>query len=131
MIKASRNQLTVAGNQYQTDVKKVLCVCAAGVLRSPTLSFVLHRKLGFNTRAVGSDIDWALIPISQALITWADEIVFVDMKSFENLDKESLDFIKVIGRECTILNIPDNYDFGDKTLERMCFEQYTNRHNIQ
>lgn len=131
MIKATRNQLTVAGNQYQTDAKKVLCVCAAGVLRSPTLSFVLHRKLGFNTRAVGSDIEWALIPISQALITWADEIVFVDMRSFENLDKESIDFIKDVGVECTVLNIPDDYDFGDRTLERMCFEQYTNKHNIQ
>lgn len=131
MIKATRNQLTVAGNQYQTDAKKVLCVCAAGVLRSPTMAFVLHRKLGFNTRAVGSDIDWALIPISQALIVWADEIVFVDTKSFKELDTECLDYIKDIGVPCTILNIPDNYDFGDRTLERMCFEQYTNIHNIQ
>lgn len=131
MIKATRNQLAVAKNQYQTDTKKVLCVCAAGVLRSPTMAFVLHRNLGFNTRAVGSEIEWALIPISQALIVWADEIVFVDMKSFNELDTECLDYIKEIGVPCTILNIPDNYDFGDRTLERMCFEQYTNKHNIQ
>lgn len=131
MIKASKNQFSVAKNQYQGDAKKVLCVCAAGVLRSPTLAFVLHRKLGFNTRAVGSDIEWALIPISQALISWADEIVFVDQKCWDALDSDSNDWIEATGVDCTILNIPDDYDFGEKTLERICFEQYTSRHDIQ
>lgn len=112
-------------------LKKVLCVCSAGVLRSPTLAFVLHRKLGFNTRAVGSDLDFALIPISQTLVHWADEIVFVDHKAKDGLDQETVDWIEATGVECLTLNVPDDYDFGDKTLERILFEQYTEKHNIQ
>lgn len=30
MIKGTRNQLANAHNQYQTNTKRVLCVCSAG-----------------------------------------------------------------------------------------------------
>ena len=78
MIIAKLNQLANVGNPFQGKAKKVLCVCSAGLLRSPTLANVLHRQFGFNTRAVGYCQEYALIPISQALIWWADEIVFVN-----------------------------------------------------
>jgi len=33
MERMTRNQATAARNPYQTDAKRVLCVCSAGVLR--------------------------------------------------------------------------------------------------
>jgi len=35
MIKGKRNQLANVGNRFQTQVKKVVVVCSAGLLRSP------------------------------------------------------------------------------------------------
>ena len=78
MENATRNQLSNVSNYFQGNAKKVLCVCSAGLLRSPTVANVLHQELGYNTRAVGTAKEYALIPITEALVAWADEIVFVD-----------------------------------------------------
>jgi predicted protein tyrosine phosphatase len=65
------NRLGNAKNEYQTKVKKVLCVCSAGMLRSPTLANVLHEKFGYNTRAVGYSPHFALVPLDQVHLKWA------------------------------------------------------------
>lgn len=62
-------------NPYQTGVEKILCVCSAGLLRSPTLAGELYKR-GFNTRAAGVH-DYALIPVDEVLLKWADTIMFV------------------------------------------------------
>ena len=124
MIRGTRNQLHNVGNKAQGKAKKVLCVCSAGILRSPTVANVLHKTFGFNTRAVGSCKEFALIPISQALIWWADEIVFVDMSSWIGLSPEELSEIADVNVKTTILDIPDNFDFGDPVLEEIILEQY-------
>lgn len=97
MIKGKKNQLANVANRFQTKTKKVLCVCSAGLLRSPTLANVLNLKYGFNTRPVGADKEFALIPITQALIWWADEIVFVNFEAFSSLDQEEKDEIEEVG----------------------------------
>jgi len=124
MIKGTRNQLYNVGNRAQGSTKKVLCVCSAGLLRSPTAANVLHKTFGFNTRAVGSCKEFALIPISQALIWWADEIVFVDINSWAGLSPEEISEISDVNVKTTILDIPDDFDFGDPTLEEIILEQY-------
>lgn len=124
MIKGTRNQLHNVGNRAQGRAKKVLCVCSAGLLRSPTVANVLHKTFGFNTRAVGSCKEFALIPISQPLIWWADEIVFVDVSSWAGLSPEEVSEISDVGVKTTILDIPDDFDFGDPVLEKIILEQY-------
>lgn len=124
MIRGTRNQLHNVGNKAQGKAKKVLCVCSAGILRSPTVANVLHKTFGFNTRAVGSCKEFALIPISQALIWWADEIVFVDISSWTGLSPEELSEISDVNVKTTILDIPDDFDFGDPVLEEIILEQY-------
>ena len=124
MIKGNRNQLANVGNQFQTKAKKVLCVCSAGMLRSPTLANVLHLKYGFNTRAVGSDKEFALIPISQALIWWYDEIVFVNRENYDNLNQEEKDEIESVACPVTILNIEDDFDWMDANLRCKLLEEY-------
>ncbi len=125
MIRQStRNQMGNASNPFQGTAKKVLCVCSAGLLRSPTLANVLHKELGYNTRAVGTGVDFALIPITEAHLVWADEIVFVDDSCKIYLDKLDWEMIQEHGVMFTTLNIPDNFEYGDEELAKECLKQY-------
>ena len=121
MIKANKNQLANIENNYQTKAKRVLCVCSAGLLRSPTMANVIFREFGFNTRSCGTAKGIALIPITEALITWADEIVFSNREAMDYLTEEELDIVK---EKQTILNIPDHYDWNEKGLVDKILNQY-------
>ena len=127
MIIGKRNQLANVGNPFQGKAKKVLCVCSAGMLRSPTLANVLHRQFGFNTRAVGSCQEYALIPISQALIWWADEIVFVNQENFDDLDDLEKEEIGDIGVPITVLDVHDDFDWNDPELQALLLEEYVEK----
>lgn len=124
MIKGTKNQLANVGNKFQTDARKVLVVCSAGLLRSPTVANALHKELGFNTRAVGACKEFAIIPVTQALIWWADEIVFVDKDSLLSMEQEELNEINDVGCPITTLNIPDEYNWGDEELSKDAVKLY-------
>ena len=127
MIKATRNQLGNVTNQFQTKAKKILAVCSAGLLRSPTTANILHKEFGFNTRACGSCKDFALIPISEALIVWADEIVFVNWDNFDDLDFQEKETILNYDKTFSILSIPDEHSWGEPELEKVIIEQFNRR----
>ena len=121
-----RNQLSNTSKIYQTNTKRVLCVCSAGLLRSPTLANVLHQEFGYNTRACGTSQEYALIPITEALIAWADEIVFVDKharKDISCIDQDE-EMLQSYGSKVLTLNIPDEYDWNHDELRESCLEQY-------
>jgi predicted protein tyrosine phosphatase len=122
MIKGTFNQLHNIYNEFQGDTKRVLTVCSAGLLRSATLQNFLIREYGYNVRNCGTEASYALIPISQALVLWADEIVFVNKENYKMVEKELEEF-GVLDR-CIILDIPDMYAFNDSTLVKICKEQY-------
>lgn len=119
--KSSRNQLGNSKNPYQGDAIKALCVCSAGLLRSPTIAKYLTSK-GYNTRACGTSQEYALIPISEALLEWADEIHVV---------KEQEDYIRGLIKDygtevkVVVLNIPDSYGTFDENLEAIIKAFYT------
>lgn len=125
MIKGTRNQLYNIYNQSQGTIKKVLCVCSAGLLRSATLQNFLIREYGYNVRNCGTVASYALIPISEALVMWADEIVFVNKENYDDVynDLESLDVLD----KCYYLSIPDMFGFNDPILVGICKEQYKER----
>ena len=61
---STMNRLANTHNPYQGDFKKVLCVCSAGLLRSPSTAFVLSQDpFNFNTIAAGINEDYALIVV--------------------------------------------------------------------
>lgn len=122
--KSTRNQLANARNAFQGPAKKVLCVCSAGLLRSPTMAFALHREHGFNTRAVGSNATFALVPLSEALLVWADEVVFVDDNSWDTLSQDEKETVRTLANTMVVLNVPDEFDFGNEQLDKMCLTQY-------
>lgn len=127
MIPAKRNQLANVTNKYQTEAKRVLCVCSAGALRSPTLANVLHQELGYNTRAAGSSEEYALIPISIALIYWADEIVFVNSENFNECLYYNEEYDSIIRRKALVLSIEDDFEWNDPVLKQSLLDQYNLR----
>jgi predicted protein tyrosine phosphatase len=127
MIKASRNQLFNVRNNAQGNTKKVLTVCSAGLLRSATLANFLVKEYEYNVRNCGTVESYALIPISEALVCWADEIVFVNKENYRQVEKELKDILTEDGmKKIKVLDIPDDYMFNDPELLEICKEQYQN-----
>lgn len=127
MIKASRNQLFNVNNNAQGNTKKVLTVCSAGLLRSATLANFLVKEYEYNVRNCGTVESYALIPISEALVCWADEIVFVNKENYRQVEKELKDILTEDGmKKIKVLDIPDDYMFNDPELLEICKEQYQN-----
>ena len=127
MIK--RNQLGVLFNAYQGKHKKVLTVCSAGCLRSPTAAHILSSEpWNYNTRCAGTSAEYAIIPITEALIVWADVIVCMDeiqqlhINTMQNKlaeEYEAFDYKQVIN-----LDIPDNFDYRNPKLVEIMKEKF-------
>ena len=116
------NRLANCTNRYQGKYKRVLCVCSAGLLRSPTAALVLSQEpYNFNTRAAGLDEAFALIPVDRVLIEWADEIVTMTSDQAEEI-RNRLEEEKPI----VVLNIDDNYRYRDPELVNLIRESYDN-----
>lgn len=99
-----------AKNPFQGKFKRVLCVCSAGLLRSPTLAWVLSNEpYNYNTRAVGMDVGHALIPVESVLLEWADEIFVMD-------EYQEFAVKQMTGKPITNLRIGDNFEYRDKGL---------------
>lgn len=110
-------------NPYQGSDKKVLCVCSAGLLRSPTAANVIHRDFCHNTRAAGLDSDFALIPVDDVLIHWADEIVCMNYE-------QKLKLMDMAGNKTVInLDIPDEYEFMNVELQNLIYAAYKAKQN--
>lgn len=103
-------------NKYQGTAKRVLCVCSAGLLRSPTAAFVLQKEFGFNTRAAGLTEEFALIPVDEVLLEWAEEVVVM-----ENWMAEKL---KDFDGTLICLNVPDNFERMDEELQQIILSKY-------
>ena len=127
MIK--RNQLGVIFNAFQGKHKKVLTVCSAGCLRSPTAAHILSgHPWNFNTRCAGTSAEYAIVPVTEALIVWADVILVMDevqqlhINTMQNLlasEYEAFEYKQVIN-----LDIPDNYEYRDPRLLKIMNEKF-------
>lgn len=120
MLKSKLNQMANAKNVWQNDAKRVLCVCSAGLLRSPTLAEYLNKAYGHNTRACGTSQEFALIPISEALVHWADEVVFVNQENYDDVKDTPILKTKLI----KVLDLPDEFERNDPALIKAIKEQY-------
>lgn len=118
------NRLGNCHNYNQGDYKKVLCVCSAGLLRSPTTAVVLSQEpYNYNTRAAGLVESFALIPVDRVLLEWADEIVCMTQDQKEELEGK----LKALGHISTnviCLDINDSYCYRDSELIKLIKKQY-------
>lgn len=105
-------------NPYQGKYKHVLCVCSAGLLRSPTTAWVLSNEpYNFNTRSAGLTDAFALIPVDEVLLEWADEIVCMDEYQKKDLQART-------DKPVFNLRIGDNFGYRDKGLCKMIQMRY-------
>ena len=112
---STMNRLGNCHNKYQGDFKKVLCVCSAGLLRSPSTALVLSQEpFNFNTRAAGISDEYALIQVDQVLLEWADIIVCMESSQKRELDFQLSKF--KMQKEVINLNIPDSFEYRDPQL---------------
>ena len=106
-------------NPYQGTDKKVLFVCSAGILRSATAARIYAKK--YNTRAAGS-AQYALISVSNDLLAWANEIVFVNEENYQAV-AEHWD-LKSFDKPIKVLDIPDQYPHMHPELIEAFKQQY-------
>ena len=106
-------------NPYQGSDKKVLFVCSAGILRSATAARIYAHK--YNTRCAGS-AHYALIPVTEDLLLWTDEVVFVNVHNYrqvaDNFDLEAFPCKR------KLLHIEDDYPHMDPRLIQLFKDQY-------
>ena len=122
------NRIGNVGNRFQGQYKRVLCVCSAGMLRSPTAALVLSQDpYNFNTRAVGISREYALIPLESVHIHWADEIVTLETSHTE-IVQNLIDSIQLDSAPRIIqLDIPDNFGYRDPTLIELIKHSYNEK----
>ena len=130
MIK--RNQLGVVNNAYQGKHKKVLTVCSAGCLRSPTAAHILSSEpWNFNTRCAGTSEEYAIIPVTEALVIWADVILCMDSDHvrFVNdiqhkLAEEASEMFEYNYKQVINLEIEDEYNYRNPTLIQIMQDKF-------
>jgi len=74
----------------------------------------------YNTRAAGLEASYALIPVDDVLLEWADEIVCMDELQQEAIQKRTQ-------KPVVNLKISDNFEYRDKGLVhiiRMHYDEY-------
>jgi predicted protein tyrosine phosphatase len=97
------------------------------MLHSPTAAAIGVQR-GYNTRAVGSDVSCALIPLSVNLIEWADHIFFMTRENWDEAVEtfEAVGYLEDLKEKSTILGINDSYDAFDPTLIRIINDWFDN-----
>lgn len=113
------NRVANSKNPYQGKYKKVLCVCSAGLLRSPTAAVVLSQEpFNYNTRAAGVNGEYALFPLDEVHLNWADEVVC--------MEKWQGEAIRKLGYDGTlfVLGVPDRYEYRSPELMALIKKNY-------
>lgn len=112
----------IYSNMYQGDAKRVVTVCSANMLRSPTMAEILSRSpFNFNTRSCGTE-SYALIPFTEELAIWADEIVCADTEHAISIRNRLMTY--QIDKPIVCLKIPDIYEFRHPELIKLIKERY-------
>ena len=119
------NKYGVHSNQFQGDYKRVLTVCSANMLRSPTIAHVLSAEpYNFNTRSAGT-AEYALIPVTEDLLMWADEVVCADTEHALHIRDKLMQY--QLDKPIINLNIPDIYEYRNPKLIELIKERYEQR----
>lgn len=112
----------IYSNSYQGDYKRVLAVCSANMLRSPTIAHVLSADpYNYNTRSAGT-AGFALIPVTEDLLIWADEIVCADTEHAIDVRNKLMNM--TLDKPVINLQIPDDYEYRNPELIQLIHERY-------
>lgn len=99
---------------------RVLCVCSAAVMRSPTIAWVLsHAPYDCNTKSAGSHAHKALIPVSQSLLDWSEKVVFANKENYERVRDAGFK----MPAEIYILELVDGFVYREPELIKAIHDQ--------
>lgn len=116
---AKRNQLANVHNIFQGDHLKVLFLCSAGLLRSATGAHIFSAPpYNWNTRTAGVVLEYALNPVNEALLHWADRIYVMEGKHVQILkDLFGEDrYARAVEDKLRVLDIPDDFNYRNPEL---------------
>lgn len=94
----------------------LLFVCSKNQWRSPTAELLFKNHLVHEARSAGTS-DKARIKVNQKLIDWANIIFVMERKHLHRLKQQFPSAIA--GKQIIVLDIEDNYPFGDAGLIRI------------
>jgi len=113
----------IHSNSFQGDYKRVLTVCSAGILRSATAAHILcGDPWNFNTRNAGT-ASYALIPVTEDLLQWADEIVCMEDEHREYVEQKLEEWM-LPAKPIVTLDIEDIYEYRDDRLIKLISTKY-------
>jgi len=111
-------------NDYQGTYRRVLCVCSAGLLRSPTMAYVLSRgPYNYNTRSAGIEASYALNLVDENLLMWAQEIVCAE-PYHRAMVTDMMQRWAILNKKIVTLDLPDIYDYRAPKLIKLIKERY-------
>lgn len=114
------NALWNCQNPNQGKFKKVLTICSAGLLRSPTIAWYIQSVSDYNCRAAGLH-DYALVEVDEVLVEWADIIICADEDKYELLESKFGD--RLGDKAIYNFDIPDIYEYKNPKLIQIIKEQ--------
>lgn len=113
----------IHSNSFQGDYKRVLTVCSAGILRSATAAHILcGDPWNFNTRNAGT-ASYALIPVTEDLLQWADEIICMEDEHREYVEQKLEEWM-LPAKPIVTLDIEDIYEYRDERLIKLISTKY-------
>jgi predicted protein tyrosine phosphatase len=121
-----QNALWNCKNPYQGKYKRVLTICSAGLLRSPTIAWYIQSVSDYNCRAAGMH-DYALVHVDDVLVEWADLIICTDEDKYITLMNQYED--RIGDKPVLNFNIPDIYEYKNPDLIKIIEEQCI-RHGV-
>lgn len=99
---------------------KVLFVCTANKLRSPTAEAVFASHPGLEVRSAGLDAA-APRPLTAELLAWADRLLVMERRHRELIRKR---YRAALGsRPVIVLGIPDEFEFMQEELVALLKER--------
>jgi len=121
MLKMNRRGVIDNYHQRIDKYKRVLTVCSGGCLRSPTAAFVLGQApYNYNTRSCGIETEYAIVPMDEGLVYWADEIVFMNQWMRDEAGRK----FDLKGKDKQVLDISDSYQYRDPELIELIKQRY-------
>jgi predicted protein tyrosine phosphatase len=91
----------------------LLFICSKNQWRSPTAELLFKNNARHKARSAGTSAK-ARIKVNAKMIAWADVIFVMERKHLQIL--KQLFPEAIAGKPITILDIEDNYRFGDEEL---------------
>ncbi len=99
---------------------KLLFICSANALRSPTAEAVFSRYEGMEAASAGINAD-AETPVSADLVEWADVVIAMEQHHAKYL-RERFGYL-LRRKRVAVLGVPDRYSYMDPELVRILKEK--------